>query len=222
MHHIYCFSGLGADHRLFDNLQIDNAILHPIYWELPDQTDTMRSYAFKLANQIKHRHIILLGVSFGGMLVSEIVANQEHFKSKFTIEKSFVISSCKTHRELPKLMRLAGKLRVHRLAPYHSILRNHRMNRIAFSLESKEEELVVKRQMLENSNIEYIKRSINIILSWKSLSAPEEITHIHGTKDRLLRPSTVKCSHWITNGGHFMVWNRAEEISIIINKTLSS
>lgn len=220
MHHIYCISGLGADHRLFQNLQINNAELHPINWEIPAATDTMTSYALQLAKQIKHDKIILMGVSFGGMLATEITAHLAQLGKRVEIEKTIVVSSCKSHLELPRLMRFAGKMRVHKLAPYNFILRNNSLNRIAFSMQSREEELYLKRQMLENSNIEYIKRAINIILSWKAGIIPANIVHIHGSKDRLLTPKNVKADYWIKDAGHFMVWNRADEINIILNDLL--
>lgn len=220
MHHIYCISGLGADHRLFQNLQISNAELHAIEWEIPSAEDTMTSYALKLAKQIKHDKIILMGVSFGGMLVTEITAHLAELDKRVEIEQTIVVSSCKSHLELPRLMRFAGKIRIHKLAPYHFILRNNSLNRIAFSMQSREEELYLKRQMLESSNIEYIKRAINIILRWKAGAIPSNIVHIHGSKDRLLTPALVKADYWIKDAGHFMVWNKAEEISIILNKLL--
>jgi pimeloyl-ACP methyl ester carboxylesterase len=217
MRHIYCFSGLGADHRLFQNLEIKDAEMHAIHWEIPSAQDTMATYALKLAKQIKHNRVVLLGVSFGGMLVTEVAAHLHQLEHTIDVEKVIVVSSCKSHYELPFVMRMAGKIRLHKLAPYQFILRNNKLNRIAFSMQSQEEELYLKRQMLENSSIEYIKISINIILSWKAGKVPDNIIHIHGNKDRLLRPGSVKADYWIENAGHFMVWNKASEISKIIN-----
>ena len=222
MHHIYCISGLGADHRLFQNLQLENAELHHIQWELPAINDTMTSYALKLAKQIKHDKIMLMGVSFGGMLVTEIAAHLAELERPIIVEKTILVSSCKSHLELPRLMRFAGKIRIHKLAPYHFILRNNSLNRIAFSMQSQEEELYLKRQMLQSANIDFIKRSINIILRWKAGAIPQNIIHIHGSKDRLLTPKTIKADHWIKDAGHFMVWNKAVEISDILNKLLKS
>jgi pimeloyl-ACP methyl ester carboxylesterase len=233
MHHIYCISGLGADHRIFQKLKIDNAELHYIEWELPAIDDTMRSYALKLAKQIKHSVIILVGVSFGGMLATEIsryyqqvkAGNSENQKPELnaalTINKTILISSCKATMELPTLMKLASRMKVHKAVPYKLVLRNSALNRFAFDLRSSEEELYLKRLMLEENNIPLIKRSIGIILNWKA-GLPENVIHIHGTGDRLLTPRNVKADYWIRDGGHFMVWNRADEISAILNSLIEN
>ncbi|CAN5636368.1 hypothetical protein BH10BAC3_BH10BAC3_19150 [soil metagenome] len=233
MHHIYCISGLGADHRIFQKLKIENAELHFIEWELPAIDDTMRSYALKLARQIKHSSVVLIGVSFGGMLATEIsryyqqvkkdnLQNREtELKPNLVINRTILISSCKATEELPSLMKLAARMKVHKAVPYKLILGNNALNRFAFDLRSSEEELYLKRLMLEENNFTLIKRSIHLILNWKA-QLPVNIIHIHGTSDRLLTPRNVKPDYWIKDGGHFMVWNRAVEISAILNSLLKT
>jgi hypothetical protein len=73
--------------------------------------------------------------------------------------------------------------------------------------------------MLQQNNVALIKRSIHLILSWKA-AVPEQIIHIHGLADRLLTPKKIKADYWIKDGGHFMVWNKADEVSSILNNLL--
>jgi len=230
MNHIYCISGLGADHRIFQKLRIDNGELHFIQWEMPGVDDTMRSYALKLAQQIKHEEIILVGVSFGGMLATEInnyyqnvehdgTLNEKGLNPNMVIRQTILISSCKNQHEFPGLMQLAGKMKLHKAVPYQFVLRNKTLNRFVFDLRSNEEELYLKRVMLRENQVKLIKRSINIILGWKA-GITHSVVHIHGTSDRLLSPGNITADHWVENGGHFMVWNRAEEVSTIINALL--
>lgn len=231
MHQVYCISGLGADHRIFQKLKIDNAQLHFIEWELPDEKDNMQSFALRLARQIKHPEITLIGVSYGGMLATEINRFYNRAKKNHSlhpdhpvnfpvnIKKTILISSCKSRNEFPRLMQLAAKFRLHKAVPYHFILRNKALNRFVFDLQSKQEELHLKRMMLKQHDVTLIKRSINIIFEWDN-EIPNELVHIHGTKDRLLTPVNVMADHWVKGGGHFMIYNRATEISGIINKIL--
>jgi hypothetical protein len=44
--------------------------------------------------------------------------------------------------------------------------------------------------------------------------------HIHGTADRLFPPKKLTPDYWIKGGGHFMVWNRAEEVSEILKEVI--
>jgi pimeloyl-ACP methyl ester carboxylesterase len=225
MHHIYCISGLGADQRIFQKLKIENAELHFIHWEMPDADDSMRSYAIKLARQIKHENVILVGVSYGGMLASEINAYQAASANTpaqlpFHVEKTILISSCKHNGEFPAGLKWASRLNIHKAVPYRMILRSNILNRFVFDLRSKEEELYMKRMMLKDNELEFIKRSIRIILKWEKKECGNGLLHIHGNKDRLITPGNIHADYWIRDGGHFMVWNKADEISRIINGLL--
>ena len=58
--------------------------------------------------------------------------------------------------------------------------------------------------------------SINEIVNWKRTDAPLNIIRIHGNKDRVLPIINFKPNYLIKNGGHFMVANRAAEVSKIL------
>lgn len=220
MRHVYCISGLGADSRIFQQLKIEEAVLHFIQWEMPQQGATLQSFALQLTHQIQHNDIVLIGVSYGGMLASEINRMQQEGKLSFHIRKTIIISSCKSPHEMPAMLRVAGWLRLHKLVPYWLALRSNRFNRYFFDPRSKAEELYLKRLMLKGNALLFIRRSVHLILTWRTLQAPSNLVHIHGTSDMLLRPAQVQADYWIPDGGHFMVWNKAPEISAIINKLL--
>lgn len=212
-HHIYCISGLGADFRIFEKLQIEHATLHPIHWEIPAADDTLASYARKLSTQIVHPNAIVLGVSFGGMLATEI-------SKIIPVQKTIIVSSCKQRRELPMLLRAAGKMRLHKAVPYWLATKSKAINKFVFDTRSKAEELYLKQIMLKQSDHLFLKRAVHMILTWHATTAPENIIHIHGKKDRLLTPSGIQPTYWIEDGGHFMIWNLADEISNLIKQEL--
>ncbi len=213
-HHIYCISGLGGDFRIFKNIHIRNAQLHPINWTMPLPGETMQSFAQKLSGQIKHPDPILLGVSFGGMLATEM-------SRLIPVKKTIVISSCKMPGEISGFIKVAGRLSMHRYIPYWKFLHNNNFNRFFFDVHSNEEELYIKRLMLNQSKIDFVRRCVDLILNWKTQGPlPENLVHIHGHQDRLLTPKKVKADYWINDGGHFMIWNRANEINQIIENEL--
>jgi len=211
--HVYCFSGLGADFRIFAQLRLHNANLHPILWQMPLAKETLLQYAMRLASQIIHPEPVLLGVSFGGMLVTEIA-------KQIPNKKAIIVSSCKTRHELPWYLRGAGRLGLHKVVPYESITKVSALNRFIFDSRSKAEELYLKQMMLRQTQVQFIRRSVNMILNWQNKEVPDGLVHIHGNRDRLLIPATIKPNYWIQGGGHFMVWNMANEVSDIINKNL--
>ena len=63
-----------------------------------------------MCERVKHKNPVLIGVSFGGVLVQEMA---KHIDCK----KIIIISSVKSNRELPKHMRLAKLTNAHKLLP---------------------------------------------------------------------------------------------------------
>lgn len=215
LHHIYCISGLGADFTIFQNLRIPNTVLHPVNWEEPAIHETLPAYAQRMASQILHDDAILLGVSFGGMIATEITKYKR-------IRKTIVVSSCKSRSELPYYFRLAGKLGLHQAVPYWLVTKNSTLNRFLFDTRTEKEELLLKQLMLKHSNSLWLKRFVNMILNWQNTEVPQSIFHIHGRIDRLLIPGSVDANEWLPDGGHFMIWNKAVEISRIIERELGA
>ncbi len=214
MQHIYCLSGLGADFRIFSKLKLNDAVLHPINWQMPAPGDSLQSFAQKLSAQILHPQPVVLGVSFGGMLATEIAGF-------LPLKKAIIVSSCKLRSELPAYMRAAGRVGLHKALPYWAVTQNRHLNRFIFDARSREEELYLKRMMLAETNVQFIRRSVNMILNWQNKSRPASLVHIHGDRDKLLLPGTVHPDYWVKNGGHFMIWNMADAISEILNYELS-
>jgi hypothetical protein len=75
-------------------------------------------------------------------------------------------------------------------------------------------------EILAASNPEFSKWAINEIVNWKRTAAPANIIRIHGSKDKVLPIINFKPHHLVHAGGHFMIANRADEISAIIEKEL--
>lgn len=214
MQHIYCISGLGADFRIFQHIRIPDAVMHPINWETPHKGESLPAYAKRLSEQILHPQAILLGVSFGGMLATEI-------SKLVAVKKTILISSNRSPKEFPRYLKWAGKMQLHKLVPYHLVTRMAVLNRFIFDTRSKAEELYLKRMMLKESDVVFIQRAVDMIMRWKATDSNDSsLIQIHGTKDRLLLPGRIVADHWIEGGGHFMIWNEAEKISNILQKEI--
>ena len=77
------------------------------------------------------------------------------------------------------------------------------------------------RKMLDTAPKNYYNGAVNCIVNWNSDSYPENLIHIHGTADRVLPyRKVVNCHYTIKDGTHFMIINKADEISKIINEEL--
>ena len=192
---IYLFSGLGADKTVFNRLSCFQNTKHKfIEWEKP-QSNTLENYALQLSSQIdKTKKIILLGVSFGGMLVSEL---SKHIQT----EKVILISSASTPTELPFLYRLFGFLKLYFLIPTFLLNKPTKLLSFAFSTNQKryQEEETQLYQIIKTSNPKFAKSFVKMILTWKKQNKNDKITpsifKIHGTKDLIIPFSmTIKAS----------------------------
>ena len=99
--HVYLMPGMAANPTIFEYIKLPKSTyqIHWLEWQIPNEDESFMAYAKRMCEFIKHDNAVLLGVSFGGMLVQEM--------SKFlNLKKLFVVSSVKSHYELPKRLKL--------------------------------------------------------------------------------------------------------------------
>lgn len=212
MINVYCISGLGADERIFEKLNIQNVNLVNLSWPQYNKNDTLGSYAIKVSELIKENNPILLGVSFGGMLAVEIAKQR-------TIKRAIIISSAKTQKELPYFPFILKSIIVSGLIPSFIYKWPNWILYKLFGVETRTEKQLLRSIVLD-SNAKFVKWASTEILKWQNDIVPENATHIHGRKDRIIFPGNVHVDYWIEDGGHMMIFNRAEQISRIIEKEL--
>jgi pimeloyl-ACP methyl ester carboxylesterase len=206
------FSGLGADRRVFGRLSIPGELIH-IDWLTPQQNENLQQYSRRLidANQIENNQI-LLGVSFGGILAAEVA-------QLIAVKQVIIISSVKHSPELPFVFRLARYLHIYKLLPYSLLNRPNPILRFAFSPISDEDYQLLKR-IVADTDITFLKWAIKQILLWQRMKPAANLVHLHGTSDKIFpfpsNPDVIP----VPNGGHFMIYNRAEEVSKILRQRL--
>ncbi len=209
---IYCISGLGADHTIFRNLSVNNYELIPVHWVPFNKQDNVCSYAQKVSAQIKEEHPIILGLSFGGMLAVEIA------KVRAT-DKVILVSSAKSRDELGEPPGLLKWVIKSGLLPASFLTIPNKVILDRFGATSGEEQKLISG-IMRRSDGHFMKWALKSRLTWNNAVIPKNITHIHGTADKIIPPDNVHPDHWIDGGSHIMVYDRAVEISKIIADTL--
>ena len=206
MKELYLLSGLGADKRVYEFLDLSAYKVHHIDWIPPQPNESIEQYAGRLSEKIGGNAPILIGVSFGGMIAIEIA-------KKRAIEKIILISSAKSRKDIPQGFNFTRRLRLHRFIPAR-VLRNP--NRIVFWFFGVEEkwEKDLLRAIMRDTDIAFFRWAIDRIVNWTNENVPDNAIHIHGTKDRLIPFTTA--DYKIEGGGHMMIVNRAQEIDQII------
>ena len=210
---IYCISGLGATAKAFSKLNIEGCKLHVIEWLIPLPKETIEEYAARMAAEINEENPVLLGLSFGGMMCIEIAKH-------LTVQKIILISSIKTKSELPLWMKTVAKLRLHKITPLKTNSRLIRPVQNYFLGAHTPEDKEVAIQFRHNADINYVRWAIDKVVNWKNTWQHPSLIHIHGTADKMFAINKAQPTHIIPKGGHFMVMNKAEEVSCVINQFL--
>jgi len=210
--HLYIFSGLGADEKAFQRLNLDAYQAKYIRWIKPGKKETIENYASRLLEQIITPMPVLIGLSFGGLMAIEI---SRHIST----EKIILISSAKTKNEIPLTYRILGKIGLQKIIPFQHLRHPNFITNFLFGAHTEEDKELLK-PMLENTELDFLKWAMDKVALWKNEFIPGNITHIHGTADRVLPYRKVKCDYTIDGGGHMMILNRADEVNEILREII--
>lgn len=214
--HIYLISGLGADERVFRNLVFpEGYTVHYLPWIKPLSPDeSISDYAARLARRIVHANPVLLGLSFGGMMCIEIAR-------QMPVEKVILLSSVKHRGELPPWYNNLARLLLRRLPDKLLFSRRRFVVRLFMQTRTPEEKQLLE-DYLSRKDYNYTRWALGAVLHWQNEWVPPGCVHIHGSSDRPFPRRYVNPTHTIVKGGHFMVMNRAAEISRILERELLS
>jgi pimeloyl-ACP methyl ester carboxylesterase len=212
---IYLIPGVGANDKIFQNIELPGYDIVHIKWPKHKKHEPLQSYVKKLLPQIKKdTEPVLIGLSFGGIVAVELAKLIEP-------EKVILISSIKTYHERPLKMLFLNSLKFHRLLPGKLVVQFRFWMNWLFGKLSKED-LALIDLMIQEADIEFNEWAVDQLIHWKNEDVIENLVHIHGTRDRIFPSFYIKGAIWVKGGSHFMVVNRAKEISKIIRKELSS
>ena len=207
---LYGISGLGADKRVFKYLTLDCELI-PIEWIEPREGESIEKYSIRFSELInKEEKFGIIGVSFGGLIAVEI---SKRFKPVLTI----LISSAETKKELRTIYRIIGKSKLLKLMPQFLFDPPRIIANWVFGAKKKK----LLNQILDDTDLKFAKWAVNELANWKN---NENITNpklkIGGTNDKLIPPIRDKNQRLIEKGEHFMIVDRADEISQIINEEI--
>jgi pimeloyl-ACP methyl ester carboxylesterase len=207
---IYLISGLGADRTIFRNLTFGNAAnIHYLDWIPPKAKESLKAYALRMAEAIDQSvPFSLIGLSFGGMLATEIA-------SVLHPQQTVLVSSVPESQELPWHFRFVGRTGINKLIPVIKPKYVPKFMAAFFGVETRDDH-VFFLQLLRRTDPRFSKWAVDAILKWDRTETPGGIIRIHGGKDRVLPIGNRKVDYLINGGGHFMIFNRADEISKIL------
>ena len=213
MIHVYLMPGMSANSLIFEKIKFpENFKLHKLDWINPDIDESIENYAKRLSEKIVHKNPVLIGVSFGGILVQEI--------SKIVkVDKLIIISSIKCNKEMPSHMKFGKITKSYKLLPVKWI--NDFESLISFVLGPKIKKRVdLYRKYLSIRDENYLSWSLREMIEWKQSKPLKNIIHIHGTKDLVFPTLYIKNFIKVPRGDHAMILKRAEWINQNIPKMI--
>ena len=182
---IYLMPGMAASPKIFELIKFPlNYNIIYLTWIRPKTNETMKAYAKRMSLFITDVNPVLIGVSFGGILVQEI--------SKYIkVKKLIIISSVKSKVELSMSMKFAKTTGIHHLLPLNWINDLEKLLLFVFGPSIKVKVDAYKKYLSERDP-EYLKWSINQIINWKQIKYDDKIIHIHGEKDKVFPVKYLK------------------------------
>ena len=214
--HVYLMPGMAANPSIFEYIKLPEAQyqVHWLQWQIPKKNETLENYAKRMCQFIKHENAVLLGVSFGGILVQEM--------AKFlNLKKLIVVSSIKSKHELPKRLKLLKYTKIYKILPTQLINNLDTLAKVAFG-ETIKKRINLYKKYLSVTNAYYLKWSIHQIVNWPQETPNKNAIYIHGDKDMVFTNSCNGKCIIVKGGSHIMILDKHkwfnENLPILINQ----
>jgi len=76
--------------------------------------------------------------------------------------------------------------------------------------------------MARDIDAEFVRWAIRAVVNWHTNEEELTVYHIHGTKDIILPFTINKIQYKIQGAGHLMIFDRADEINIVLKSLLEN
>ena len=193
---------MAANPSIFEHIKLpeDQFKIHWLEWKIPTKKESLESYSKRIIKDIKHNNPVLLGVSFGGILVQEM-------SKHMSLRKLFVVSSVKSHHELPKRLKLLKYTKAYKILPTQLVGNVDLLAKYAFGETIKKRVELYKKYLSVNDKA-YLDWAIKEVVCWDQETPNSEATYIHGDKDFVFPHSTNGDCIVLKGGSHIMIINK--------------
>lgn len=214
---VYFMPGLAASSSIFERIHLpeDKFSMFFLEWLIPIEGESLTEYVLRLAKEIKHENPVLIGVSFGGIIVQEMA-------KLISNRKVIIISSVKSNKEFPKRMKLAKSTKVYKLLPTGLIQNIESVAKLAYG-DSLTQRFKLYEKYLSVRNKFYLDWSLETIILWKRDFVDKNVVHIHGDADDVFPIKYISKCIVVKGGTHVMIlskykWFNENLSKIILNE----
>jgi alpha/beta superfamily hydrolase len=194
--------GLAASTSIFERISLPEADfeIHLLKWEIPFDHESLKNYAERISNNIKHLNPVLIGVSFGGILVQEMARFID-------AKKVIIISSVKSNFEFPRRFKVAKTTKAYKLIPMSLILNIENLAKFSFG-ETINKRIKLYKKFLSVRDIRYLNWAVEQIILWDRTVADENVIHIHGDTDDVFPLKYINNCIIVKGGTHIMILSK--------------
>lgn len=199
---VYLMPGLAASTAIFERIVLPEDVfeIHLLEWEIPLEKESLTDYAKRIADKIKHPNPVLIGVSFGGILVQEMA---KHIDAR----KVIIISSVKSNLEFPRRLKIAKTTKAYKLIPMSLILNIESLAKFSFG-EKVNQRLKLYERFLSVRDIGYLNWAVEQVILWDRTVVDKNVIHIHGDMDDVFPIKYIKNCIVVKGGTHLMILNK--------------
>ena len=206
--------GLAANASIFERISLpaDQFDTYFMEWEIPLDNETLSEYAQRISKKVIHENPVLVGVSFGGILVQEMA-------QFLNPSKIIIISSVKSNLEFPTAFKLAKQTKAYKIIPTSLIENVYNLAKFTFG------EKVIKRLKLYQMFLtvrdkKYLDWSIEKIILWDRKKADSNVVHIQGDADEVFPIKYIQNCIVVKGGTHIMILTKYKWINVNLPKII--
>lgn len=196
---VYFMPGLAASTEIFERILLPEDSFEMLFldWEIPLVDESLKDYAKRITKKIIHPNPVLIGVSFGGVLVQEMA---EFIDTR----KVIIISSVKSNLEFPTRMKLAKTTMAYKLIP--TALLSNLENLIKFTFGTKlNKRLVLYEKFLYVRDKYYLDWAVEQVILWERSVPDKKVIHIQGDADDVFPMRNIQNCIVVKGGTHLMI-----------------
>lgn len=214
--HVYFMPGMAAGKEIFKNIRLpeDNYEIHLLEWLIPEKQEPIKDYAKRIAALVTDKYPVLVGVSFGGVIVQEMAFY-------LNLRKLIIISSVKSKEELPRRLKLAKSTKAYKLVPTQLATTVEDFTSFAIGPKSKKR-LKLYNEYLSVRDKTYLDWAIENMVEWDRNEADPEVIHIHGDQDAVFPIRYIKGAEIIAGGTHVMILNKGSRIANLLQNIIEN
>ncbi len=197
---IYFMPGMGANSKIFERIHFDENkySFHFLEWLEPFKKEPLVEYCKRLIENIHHKNPVLIGVSFGGVIVQEIA-------KLIAVRRVVIISSVKDVSEFPLRMIWARRFKLYHIFPTKYVNQLEDFTKKIVSSKKIKHRIEMYKAYLTMRSSNYLNWAFKQMIEWKNEDPVNNIIHIHGDKDHIFPSKYIKNALILKNATHVLV-----------------